>query len=139
MRYLIFEEGRCVNAIEADANFRPAEGQTAIPSDTGGPDPDIRLEGNEVVDRRKKEKPDRGPKTAPFALFMDQFTDAEQLKIVRASMEDPQVKLWYDRALASGRVSLEDPRVRQTIEPMVEKKRLTKAFLEDTTDETGLV
>jgi hypothetical protein len=46
----------------------------------------------------------------PSLDFMELFTDAEQLAIVTATLANPAVKLWYDKAMAAGTVRADDPR-----------------------------
>ena len=42
--------------------------------------------------------------------YLDLFTEAEQLAVVQATMQNAQVKLWYDKMLAAGYITLSDPR-----------------------------
>src|SRR5690606_11595842 len=41
--------------------------------------------------------------------MLDQFTEAEQLAVVAATMTEPAIKLWYDRLIAATYVTYEDP------------------------------
>lgn len=50
------------------------------------------------------------PPSWPSLDFMERFTDAEQLAIVTATLANPAVKLWYDKAMAAGTVRADDPR-----------------------------
>ena len=43
--------------------------------------------------------------------FMDRFPESVQIAIVTAAQTNPQVRLWYDRLLASGSVDLNNQRL----------------------------
>ena len=43
--------------------------------------------------------------------FMDRFPESIQLSIVTAAQSNPEVRLWYDRLLASGSVNLNNHRL----------------------------
>lgn len=51
--------------------------------------------------------------------FLDRFTDAEQLAVVSATLQSPQVKLWYDRLLAASYIDLTDPRTEGGIDALI--------------------
>lgn len=42
--------------------------------------------------------------------FLEKFTETEQLSVVAATRVSDQIKLWYDKMLASTFVDLNDPR-----------------------------
>lgn len=44
-----------------------------------------------------------------FRDFMKFFTQQEQLAIVSATLENPQIKLWYDTAMGGANFSLDHP------------------------------
>ena len=54
--------------------------------------------------------PPAPPKQFTSLEFLDLFTEAEQLAIVQAGMQNAAVKLWYDRALAAQFITIADPR-----------------------------
>ncbi|WP_054074739.1 hypothetical protein [Comamonas testosteroni] len=56
---------------------------------------------------------------------LDLFTQAEQLGVVTATMQDPVVKLLYDRLLGSAYLSYEDPETEQGLNVLVDKSLLT--------------
>ena len=56
--------------------------------------------------------------TTPLA-FIERFTDAEQLAIVTAAMTVPQIRLWYDKLIASTQVIFADPRLNAGLDAMV--------------------
>lgn len=74
-----------------------------------------------------------GPYVAPprkigtFREFMALFTTDEQLAIAGASVQSPQVKLWYDKAMGGASLSLEHPDMVAGVDFMVSNKLLTSA------------
>ncbi len=56
---------------------------------------------------------------------LDLFTPAEQLAVVTATMQDPVVKLLYDRLLGAAYWSYEDTETEQGLALLVEKGLLT--------------
>lgn len=56
---------------------------------------------------------------------LDLFTPAEQLAVVTATMQDPVVKLLYDRLLGAAYWSYEDPETEQGLAVLVDKGLLT--------------
>ncbi|ACT50859.1 hypothetical protein [Methylovorus glucosotrophus] len=52
--------------------------------------------------------------------YLDRFTNAEQLAVVGATMNVPEVKLWYDRMLAASYVDINDPRVEAGINALID-------------------
>jgi len=66
------------------------------------------------------EEPPPAPKTQFTSLeFLDRFTEEEQLTVVAATLQSPQVKLWYDRMLAASYVDLHDPRTEIGIDALI--------------------
>jgi len=57
--------------------------------------------------------------------FLDLLTEAEQLAIVQAGMQNAAVKLWYDRALAAQFITLADPRTEGGLQALVDGGLLT--------------
>lgn len=57
--------------------------------------------------------------------FLDLFTDDEQLAIATAAMQSPEIKLWYDRALAASFISIADARTERGLDALVEGGMLT--------------
>ena len=51
--------------------------------------------------------------------FLDRFTPAEQLTVVQATLQDAQVKLWYDKLLAAEFIDLADPRTEEGIDALI--------------------
>jgi hypothetical protein len=85
-----------------------------------------------VVEQIPQPEKDPGPRTpAPqWPLFvgnakLDLFTQAEQLAVVTATMQDPVVKLLYDRLLGASYWSYEDPETEQGLAVLVDKGLLT--------------
>mgnify|MGYP001204003276 CR=1 FL=1 len=56
---------------------------------------------------------------------LDLFTQAEQLAVVSATMNDPIVKLMYDRLLGSAYLTYEDPETEQGLSLLASKGLLT--------------
>jgi len=52
--------------------------------------------------------------------YLDLFTEAEQLAVVQATMQNAQVKLWYDKMLAAGYITLDDPRTELGLAALVQ-------------------
>lgn len=63
------------------------------------------------------------PHFTPLEL-LDLFTEAEQLAIVGATMNVPEVKLWYDRMIAATFVTYEDPRTVGGLQALVDAELL---------------
>ena len=51
--------------------------------------------------------------------YLDLFTEAEQLAVVSATMVSAQVKLWYDKMLAAGFITITDPRTVAGLDALV--------------------
>jgi hypothetical protein len=56
---------------------------------------------------------------------LDLFTPAEQLAVVTATMQDPAVRLLYDRLLGASFWSYEDPETEKGLAVLVDKGLLT--------------
>jgi len=65
------------------------------------------------------------PKRFTSLQFLDLLTEAEQLAVATAAMQSPQVKLWYDRALAAQFITLADPRTAAGLDALVAMGLLT--------------
>jgi len=65
------------------------------------------------------------PKQLSSLLYLDLFTEAEQLQVVTATMQSAQVKLWYDKMLAAEYITLADARTEQGLDVLVELSLLT--------------
>lgn len=59
--------------------------------------------------------------------FIERFTDAEQLAIVTVTQSNPQVKLWYDKLLASREVDFDDVRTQAGMTALVSVGLITSA------------
>lgn len=57
--------------------------------------------------------------------MLDQFTEAEQLAVVAATMTAPAIKLWYDRLIAATYVTYEDPRTESGLQALVDAELIT--------------
>lgn len=57
--------------------------------------------------------------------FIDRFTYDEQIAIVTATLQNPAVKLWYDKLLAASFVSFDDPRLSAGLDVLVQAGLLT--------------
>lgn len=57
---------------------------------------------------------------------LDMFTPAEQLAIVTATMNDPVVKLTYDRLLGAAYLTYEDPETEYGLQLMLDKGLITQ-------------
>lgn len=57
--------------------------------------------------------------------MLDQFTEAEQLAVVAATMTEPAIKLWYDRLIAATYVTYEDPRTEAGLQALVDAELIT--------------
>lgn len=58
--------------------------------------------------------------------FLSLFTQQEQLAITSASLQSPEVRLWYDQLIASTEVVSTDPRVSQGLDALVAAGLLTQ-------------
>ena len=67
------------------------------------------------------------PKQFTSLEYLDLFTESEQLAVVSATMAVPQVKLWYDKMLAAGYVTIADPRTEGGLAALVGAGLLTEA------------
>lgn len=65
-------------------------------------------------------------KTTPLQ-FMSLFTQEEQLAITAASLQSPEVRLWYDQLIASTEVVNTDPRIAGGLDSLVAAGLLTQA------------
>ena len=83
-----------------------AEGNTPLPADPLPPPP---------------------PKQFTSLEYLDLFTDDEQIAVVSATMAVPQVKLWYDKMLAAGFITVADPRTEGGLAALVGAGLLTEA------------
>ena len=52
--------------------------------------------------------------------YLDLFTEDEQIAVVSATMGVPLVKLWYDKMLAAGYVTIADPRTEAGLTALVQ-------------------
>lgn len=59
------------------------------------------------------------PKQYTSLEYLDLFTDAEQLAVAGAAMTSAAVKLWYDKMLAAGFVTISDPRTEAGLSALV--------------------
>lgn len=64
-------------------------------------------------------------KTTPLQ-FMSLFTQEEQLAITAASLQSPEVRLWYDQLIASTEVVNTDPRIAAGLDALVAAGLLTQ-------------
>ena len=91
-----------------------------------------RVDGKWVVERIPAPEPSPEPEPFPprWPRFvgnekLDLFTSAEQLAVVTATMQDPVVKLLYDRLLGASYWSYEDAETEQGLSLLVAKDLLT--------------
>ena len=63
--------------------------------------------------------------------YVERFTDAEQLAIVTATMNNPVIKLWYDKLMAASEVVFSDPRLSAGMDAMVAAGLITQARSEE--------
>lgn len=96
--------GTVENVILADDGFA-LPGKTLIASDTAAPCDT--WDGETFTPAVPAPAP---PPSWPSLDFMERFTESEQLAIVTATLANPAVKLWYDKAMAAGTVKADDPR-----------------------------
>ena len=57
---------------------------------------------------------------------LDMFTPAEQLAVVTATMNDPVVKLMYDRLLGAAYLTYEDPETEYGLQLLLDKGLITQ-------------
>jgi len=65
------------------------------------------------------------PETPAYPTFtplelLELFTEDEQLAVVSATMSSPAIKLWYDKLLAAGFITYEDPRTEAGLQALVD-------------------
>jgi len=65
------------------------------------------------------------PVVKPFEFFLSMCSESEQIGLVTAAMSVPVVKLWYDRMLASGCVTITDRRAVAGLDALVSAGLLT--------------
>lgn len=65
------------------------------------------------------------PKQLSSLAYLDLFTETEQLAVVTATMQNAQVKLWYDKMLAAEYITLADVRTEQGLDVLVALLLLT--------------
>ena len=80
-----------------------SEGNTPLPADPLPPPP---------------------PKQFTSLEYLGLFTEDEQIAVVSATMAVPQVKLWYDKMLAAGYVTKDDPRTEAGLSALVQANLL---------------
>lgn len=72
------------------------------------------------------------PKTQFTSLeFLERFTEQEQLLVVGATLQVPQVKLWYDKMLAASFVDLNDPRTEAGLAALVAVELISAARMQE--------
>lgn len=59
--------------------------------------------------------------------YLDLFTEAEQLAVATAAMNNAAMKLWYDRMLAANFITLADERTEAGLDALVTAGLLTSA------------
>lgn len=69
--------------------------------------------------------PEKQGRIKSWLQFIELFTEAEQLAIVAATMSDPTVKLWYDKAQGANYIDLDDPRVIDGFQALIDRGLLT--------------
>lgn len=66
-----------------------------------------------------------------YALdFLDRFSEATQLRVVAAGLQNPAIRLWYDRLLANGSVDLNNLRLKAGLDAMRDAGLLTQAEID---------
>lgn len=58
-------------------------------------------------------------------VYLDLFTETEQLAVVTATMQSAQIKIWYDKMLAAEYITLADVRTEQGLDLLVTLSLLT--------------
>lgn len=83
-------------------------------------------DGNEPLPPPEPEPlPPQYPRLTALEM-LDQFTEAEQLAVVAATMTEPAIKLWYDRLIAATYVTYEDPRTEAGLQALVDAELITQ-------------
>ena len=59
--------------------------------------------------------------------FVERFTEAEQLAIVTATLNNAAVKLWYDKLMAASEVVFADPRLSAGMDALVTAGLITQS------------
>lgn len=91
----------------------------------------IDTERQVVVSTRGKEPdPDYVPPEPEYPQFtalemLDLFTEAEQLAVKAAALQNAELALWYDRLIAATFVTYADPRVEVGLQALVDTELLT--------------
>lgn len=62
--------------------------------------------------------------------FLDRFSEETQLRVVAAGLQNPAIRLWYDRLLANGSVDLGSPRLLAGLNAMRDAGLLTQAEID---------
>lgn len=66
------------------------------------------------------------PKQISALDMLDLFTEDEQRAVVAASLQNVEIKLWYDRMIAASYVTYGDPRTAQGLDALVSAGLLTQ-------------
>lgn len=120
--YAIIENGIVINTAVAEGAWPfPEQHAIEIPDGVGvaiGDSGDPATWPAPVVSPEPPSPPTVKAPLTPLQFF-DRFTDEEQLAIVTATMQVPQVKLWYDKLIAATSVVEEDPRLATGLDALV--------------------
>lgn len=132
-RYAIIENGVVTNVAIASGPW-PFLEQTAVAltGAEGGVAAGWLYDGTAFTDPNPPPSVGIEPPTPPTGAlrvtpleFIDRFTYDEQIAIVSATMQNPAVKLWYDKLLAASFVSFDDPRLSAGLDVLVQAGLLT--------------
>jgi hypothetical protein len=80
-----------------------------------------------TVKAKRTEMAGRIASPMSFLQFMTLFTNDEQLSIVGAAMTDAPTKLWYDKAVGSQYIALDDPRLADGLQMLVDSSLISAA------------
>lgn len=97
----------------------------ALVAHSGNADVGWRYEAGQFLPPPPVEIPPAAPPRLSFIEFMDLFTEDEMLSIKRAAMSDPEIGLWYDRAVGAQFIDLGDARLKTGMQKLVDAKLIS--------------
>jgi len=124
-KFAVIEGGVVVNVAEANPGWSP-QGMTVVELGEGEAiDIGYTYDGVVFADPNPAPEPPVAQALTTPLQFVERFTEEEQLAIATATLSDPQIKLWYDKLLASQEVVADDPRLGAGMNAMVSAGLIT--------------
>jgi hypothetical protein len=64
-----------------------------------------------------------------FENFIDRLSEDQQVELVVATSKDPRLKLWYDKAVASNKVELDEDKLTNVLSSVMPTETVRKSLL----------